>query len=646
MSKQNAFPAAINTMKTTDDFASVLRFFVNIMLKESVAEVFQKAGGIEALSVVLPKILQKKDKESLSLVFLLINNLLILTKPNNFKMFAISPLYDSFAIVLKESAVDDETLEVLVKVIVNLSSDDSNRRLLTQRGIPSLLFKLLPKMKNQQLQETARTSIANLMSDENVAGEVMKSGEAFTEILSGLDSSNEQILISSLSSVINLGTQDDVLVKMIDTINKSTIWEKLIKLLNSKSEKVKCRSIWAIGNLISLDSLQETFVQKGGLDAIVKLLNFSKQSPPPSEDIKHRVIVAVFHMTLYNDNYRKKIVEQDGLKFLTAIISKSSNLNDAIRTDALKTVVNLSLTEENEPEFVKEQTIQVLVKILGENNGALQELASLTLENLSFTPNLTEQIRLAGVVEPLEKLLQTPQTQERAAKLLTKLSTNSKLRKQVQGSNIMKLLQSLEKSSNAAVAKAASTALMGLSIAHFEDEKPPTGRTDEFAEFRAYLESEGESDGAMKHSLDSSAKLPEKAASTPPPKPSSTNLSTTAPKIETKPSQVTTSPSVSIAENRETTVTSSKLDVSKEAKSPHKHKNKTEARAKKKEDKREKKIKQSKQTHETKNQSGGEPTISSQQQQQEPAKDTASTETMIQPELQSMTFDLSSNGLF
>jgi hypothetical protein len=135
MSKQNAFPAAINTMKTTDDFASVLRFFVNIMLKESVAEVFQKAGGIEALSVVLPKILQKKDKESLSLVFLLINNLLILTKPNNFKMFAISPLYDSFAIVLKESAVDDETLEVLVKVIVNLSSDGPYTRDTIQRAI-------------------------------------------------------------------------------------------------------------------------------------------------------------------------------------------------------------------------------------------------------------------------------------------------------------------------------------------------------------------------------------------------------------------------------------------------------------------------------------------------------------------------------
>lgn len=64
-------------------------------------------------------------------------------------------------------------------------------------------------------------------------------------------------------------------------------------------------------------------------------------------------------------------------------------------------------------------------------------------------------------------------------------------------------------------------------------------------------------------------------------------------------------------------------------------KTKLKPELKRKKTKEKKKIKQSKQTHETKNQSGGEPTISSQQQQQEPAKDTASTETMIQPELQS-----------
>jgi hypothetical protein len=46
-------------------------------------------------------------------------------------------------------------------------SAESNRKLLTQYGLPSLLLKLLPKIKNQRLQETARTSIANLLNDGN-----------------------------------------------------------------------------------------------------------------------------------------------------------------------------------------------------------------------------------------------------------------------------------------------------------------------------------------------------------------------------------------------------------------------------------------------------------------------------------------------
>jgi hypothetical protein len=49
--------------------------------------------------------------------------------------------------------------------------------------------------------------------------------------------------------------------------------------------------------------LQDVFVQKGGLDAIVNLLNFSKQTPIPSEDIKHRTVIAVFHLTLYNGKF-------------------------------------------------------------------------------------------------------------------------------------------------------------------------------------------------------------------------------------------------------------------------------------------------------------------------------------------------------
>jgi hypothetical protein len=40
-----------------------------------------------------------------------------------------------------------------------------------------------------------------------VAGEMLRTGEGFDDLVSGLDSSNEQIQISSLSSVINMGAQ-------------------------------------------------------------------------------------------------------------------------------------------------------------------------------------------------------------------------------------------------------------------------------------------------------------------------------------------------------------------------------------------------------------------------------------------------------
>jgi hypothetical protein len=52
-------------------------------------------------------------------------------------MFALPNLYDSFVIALKEISIDEETLEVLIKLIVNLSSDGLKK---SQKNI----FKLQP----------------------------------------------------------------------------------------------------------------------------------------------------------------------------------------------------------------------------------------------------------------------------------------------------------------------------------------------------------------------------------------------------------------------------------------------------------------------------------------------------------------------
>jgi hypothetical protein len=174
-------------------------------------------------------------------------------------------------------------------------------------------------------------------------------------------------------------------------------------------------------------------------------------------------------------------VEKGGLKLLTTIIQKTSNFSEIIRTEALKAIVNLSLTGTSsfhlhnfhhrsinilslifELTSFNKKTIPVLVAILSENNTTLQEFACLTLENLSLTrivlflffsqisflwsslfflnevlikyyifdcclfeASLVEQMRLAGITEPLEKMLRNPSTQEHAAKLLLKLSANS-----------------------------------------------------------------------------------------------------------------------------------------------------------------------------------------------------------------------------
>jgi hypothetical protein len=531
--KLNAMPAVVELLSKTTDISSVVRFCVNFMSREQSADLFKKNGGLEALAQILPKVV--KEKDTLHLAVLLFNNLMIFSA-KDLKSFAKVKIYEGLAAVLKEPQVDEKTLETMIRVLVNFSNDDANRKVLMEVGMIGPLLELLPRVKDPQLQETSRLFVANLINDEQAAVAIIKSG-AFPSIVTGLDSTIDSVQSSSLSSIINLSVKDETMRLVQADALKSPLFEKLNALLKSSTDKVKYRAIWAISNLISNDTMQDLFVSKGGVVALINLLKESFGDKPALEEVRLKIMTAIFHLTLYSDDVRKQVVANGAIKVIVPVAQ--SYPNPDVKSEALKALINLALTEENEEAFIESKAVPMLVATLKTGDAAQKELACLTLENLCLSKKVNEDIRVHGGLDAAMSLVngkESDELKERGGMLLAKLALNSKVRQYFQEKSLAALnsLKTMaDTSKNAQVNFALSTAFQNLSVQHFETAQAQIEKLqekDEFADYQAYLEKDDEDEDEDEESSSEEATVAPVAAK---PEPVKTEV-----KVEKKPEPV------------------------------------------------------------------------------------------------------------
>ncbi len=86
-----------------------------------------------------------------------------------------------------------------------------------------------------------------------------------------------------------------------------------------------------------------------------------------------------------SDDVRKQVVANGAIKVIVPVAQ--SYPNPDVKSEALKALINLALTEENEDAFVDGKAVPMLVATLKTGNAAQKELACLTLENLCLSSN-------------------------------------------------------------------------------------------------------------------------------------------------------------------------------------------------------------------------------------------------------------------
>lgn len=189
---------------------------------------------------------------------------------------------------------------------------------------------------------------------------------------------------------------------------------------------------------------------------------------------------------MYSDAVRSGIVAKGGLKVLTEALASPSTKTE-MKAAAAKALVNLSLNDETEDQFVTSGAIAPLVRVLEDSKSSqeFQSLASMCLENLSYNHAASDAIREAGGIDIALKCLGDSSTtpaiiamQERSVKLLSKLAINGRNRKHFQdrgGAELVK--KAMAKSSNGNMKSVATVALNNMSVPHFEDVYSSVGRS-------------------------------------------------------------------------------------------------------------------------------------------------------------------------
>jgi len=236
--------------------------------------------------------------------------------------------------------------------------------------------------------------------------------------------------------------------------------------------------------MMTHEGLLESFEEAGGVDA---LLTVAKSKVP--EDTKIKSLCAIFHMTMDNDNIRIKVCNK-ALKELTTIINSKTS-SEPIKNQILKTLVNITLSDGLEENFIREKTIAPLLKMLiNETSPDLRDNICMALENLASNAQSNEEIRKCGGVQTsldfLSSIGNDKNLQEKAAKLIARFAINSKARKEYQDNDSISLLNSiLGKIRDPNVKQALSMATNSLSVPHYESEGD-IKEEEEIEKFSAY----------------------------------------------------------------------------------------------------------------------------------------------------------------
>ena len=377
----------------------------------------------------------------------------------------------------------------------------------SKQGIPQggILPAIIPQMKsqNENISQLALFSVRNIAkhsSNETIQKNLVAYGTHLIPIvLPLLESDKEQIQKLSymvLSDLLEIQSMQDAFVKQNGVGQLLTLC-----VSESSPEEVANAASTQLNYLLdSNEEIMKQFIEQKKLQQIIDKIESIK-----SPQTQANILGVLANILISSEELREEIYDSPkALKIICSFLSHSSSI---CQKNALRTIVNLTLTYQRIPVLLNPEykLIENIHKIM-QSNSEHSDIALSVLTNLTSHED-THRYIIKGMngLDSVNSLLQqdNPKKQLSGLKLLTNFAVKGRNRKWFhENSKIPNLVEKLKSSPNNDISTQAESALANLSFpyeSHYDDEEieekkalPEIVELDDDDEFSAEDGEEGE----------------------------------------------------------------------------------------------------------------------------------------------------------
>lgn len=498
----------------------LLQFVANLLTDPTCHETFMTSGGLSfALDLLYwdeytpikpgtsstnnsTKTSTTEESEQINtLGFMILSPLMAArAESRDYSIFSTKECFTAFTRTLLKKNLSDDARRIVLSILANLLSSQPNRKLFSDANGTAPLIKILQgNLKNDSQIEIILTLVSNVIADMDIGLKIVEGEGVVKGLMEFLTTGSAACIQSTLGIFLNLATHEELIERSLKDMVSSGIFEKILVHLRAKNSppEIRSRAALAISNLMMNEEVQKLFLtEKNGIKTLASLLKTEKD-----ENVLSRVIIAIFHMTMFNDLLRNALI-RDGLEELTSLLT-SSQTPLKLRKEIVKVIVNLCLGDGEQAFSKRVDLIKALLEYVSKSTDPeFQELSAIALENLSTSAKVNSIIEQNGGYAAAVEFLKSAsdsKTRERSALLISRLATNSKMRREFQKNpEVEPLLQRVKQqqleedkkgnSGNDGVRKAVLLAVNNVAVPHFENLEPVSlvPQPKEFAEFEHY----------------------------------------------------------------------------------------------------------------------------------------------------------------
>lgn len=472
-----------------EERASILKFLTNMLHHRDIVANFLQSNALGTLCVrIFGQDWQGRFSSSVSerqSLLCLINTVVTYSKADDWKRICEDVcVFESLSAFFAATTSDEQAILVL-QIVHSMCQDIQfvhyfvgKDRSFTQALVAALNEKTAPTVRYR----LARVCGA-LMQDYGGLKNLTSGGvfKFFAQCLN--NSRDDELLMAVLTALGNLALSDDLPSNHAALITESRILNILQDMLTGTEASLEVRHLCAVAvsNLMTLEYLQTPFVQSGGIKVIADLA--MKTNPPTDDaeaDIFQRCLTTIFHLSLYHDILRIAIVQSGAMKIMANVASNANtpfnnassafvDSMDKARSATFRTLVNLSLVEATDGDFVKQGVIEALQKILkspssGAKDDEQKGSAISIFENVAHSATFQEYLLANGGLDPILALLKhrSAAIQQRAARFLARISTRADTRRHLQRAGVEKALQNAKENASVDVRSALEAAIVNI----------------------------------------------------------------------------------------------------------------------------------------------------------------------------------------